>query len=376
MKIIFLCGSLEPGKDGVGDYTCRLASELVRQGHQAGIIALRDKYVHSALNGIRVAEGINLPELRLPDAWPSSEIFKKAAEWIQFFDPEWLSLQFVPFSFHPKGLPLGFINLISKLGNGRKWHIMVHELWVGMNIEAPRKLAAWGWVQKKVIQNLLWRLNPKVIHTQTKLYQAQLQKLGFSAAYLPLFSNIPVHTEYRTRNLQTATTNLNKQSLSLVIFGTIHPGAPVRDFAKETALYAQKNDVEPQLLFIGRCGSELEHWENVWKAEGLKAKTFGEQSPEYIYTVLEEADFGISTTPAALAEKSGTVAAMRDHGLSVLCVRNTWQPRGILLPENLPGITSYTKGNLETFFRCKSKKSGTSLVLVGQGFYNALLNAP
>ena len=45
MKLIFICGSLEPGRDGVGDYTRRLAGELIRQGHQIAIIALNYKII-------------------------------------------------------------------------------------------------------------------------------------------------------------------------------------------------------------------------------------------------------------------------------------------------------------------------------------------
>ena len=30
MNLLFICGSLEPGKDGVGDYIRRLSSELLQ----------------------------------------------------------------------------------------------------------------------------------------------------------------------------------------------------------------------------------------------------------------------------------------------------------------------------------------------------------
>src|ERR1700682_2918463 len=141
MKIIFLCGSLEPGKDGVGDYTRRLAGDLVRHGQDVGIVALRDNYIKTEFNGFQDVEGIDLPVLRLPSDRLTANAFKRAGEWIEIFNPEWLSLQFVPFSFHAKGLPLRFVRLFSMLGKGRNWHVMVHELWVGMNIEASRKLA-------------------------------------------------------------------------------------------------------------------------------------------------------------------------------------------------------------------------------------------
>ena len=43
MKILFFCGSAEPGKDGVGDYTRRLCGELLRIGHETQILSLFDR---------------------------------------------------------------------------------------------------------------------------------------------------------------------------------------------------------------------------------------------------------------------------------------------------------------------------------------------
>jgi hypothetical protein len=53
MKIIFLCGSLEPGCDGVGDYTRRLAGELIKQGHHIAAVALNDQYLQEEFTGMQ-----------------------------------------------------------------------------------------------------------------------------------------------------------------------------------------------------------------------------------------------------------------------------------------------------------------------------------
>ena len=44
MKILFICGTFENGKDGVGDYTKRLAKEIIDYGHSVHIIAIHDKF--------------------------------------------------------------------------------------------------------------------------------------------------------------------------------------------------------------------------------------------------------------------------------------------------------------------------------------------
>src|SRR5690606_15350702 len=174
MRITFICGSLEPGRDGVGDYTRRLAGELIRQGHQASIIALNDMYLGFDFEGIQYSDNINLPILRLPSIWPSEKRFRNAKKYIKKFDPDFLSLQFVIFSFNSKGLPFGLNKRLRILGNGKPWHIMFHELWVGMDTGSSFKLMIWGNLQRWLIKSLADTLQPTTVHTQTKLYQLQL----------------------------------------------------------------------------------------------------------------------------------------------------------------------------------------------------------
>jgi hypothetical protein len=52
----------------------------------------------------------------------------------------------------------------------------------------------------------------------------------------------------------------------------------------------------------------------------------GEQPVEIISALLQHADFGVATSPWHLVGKSGTVAAMLDHGLPVVVTRNDFQP--------------------------------------------------
>ena len=43
MRVLFVCAGLEPGADGVGDYSRRLAGEISRRGHPSAVIALHDR---------------------------------------------------------------------------------------------------------------------------------------------------------------------------------------------------------------------------------------------------------------------------------------------------------------------------------------------
>ena len=370
MKILFICGSLEPGKDGVGDYSTRLAVQLILQGHVASILALNDMFLISDIEEVLQVKGVQLPVLRLPSVCSLKIRFNKAEKYIQNFNPDWLSLQFVPFSFHPKGLPFGLAVKLKRIAKERLWHIMFHELWVGMDKRANYKLRIWGKVQKRLIKSFTKRIKPSLVHTQTKLYQFQLSKIGIYSKYLPLFSNIPVFQNISVNVISSVVSC----KISLVLFGGIHYEAPVEKFAREISAYCQENDIHICLKIIGRSGLEQERWAESWKAEGLDVQILGEQSSENISRILNTCTYGISTTPISLAEKSGTIAAMLEHGLPVLCVRDSWSVNGASHFAHLSGVMEYKEGILKLFFENKGKaKAITSVDSIGNNFVNDLL---
>jgi hypothetical protein len=344
MKIVFLCGSLQPGHDGVGDYTRRLAAEMFIQGHEVAIIALNDAKIETKFEGIQRSENIDLPVLRLPAAWANKLRFTIAKEWIDKFNPEWISLQFVIFSFHTKGLPVGLIGFLAGLGKGRRWHMMFHELWVGMPVGASGKHIFWGWLQQKIISWLILRLKPEVIHTQSMLYYAQLTRLGFKVNHLPLFSNVPVVSNFESKGIKKAS---EIKHISIVIFGTIHPQAPVEQIVNEVMLYKKANKSEVSLTLIGRSGTEQERWVSVWKSAGICVDVLGEQPLACISKVLSKATIGVFTGALAMIDKSGTVAAMLAHKLPVICVAQPWKPRRVTLSPPPKGTFELQKGCIE-----------------------------
>ena len=185
------------------------------------------------------------------------------------------------------------------------------------------------------------------MHTHSTLYQAQVSKLGFNAEYLKLFGNIPVNNNVKDNGANQI--HADHLPFILVIFGTIHPGAPVKQFAQDVAAYAGRENLRFLLKIIGRSGAEADHWVNEWKLAGLPVETLGEQPTEIISQVLKSAAIGISTSAYAMIEKSGTVAAMHEHGLPVICVSGSYTPKGI--KNHLPApVLEYKAGNFEECF--------------------------
>lgn len=367
MKVVFICSSLEPGHDGVGDYTRLLAGEIIKQGNSAAILSVNDKYIDVITTGTQEANGIQVPVMRIPVGVPNSKWLVEVKTWLNDLNPEWLSLQFVPFGFHPKGLPFNLSKQLLFLGGDRKWHIMFHELWVGIAQEESKKLFYWGLLQRAIIKSLLSKLKPSVIHTQTLLYQKLLEKLGFKAQLLPLFGNIPVTDKQIDKN--------DENEISFVVFGLIHSGAPINSFAREAAEYSRNKNIKITLTFIGRCGPEQERWAKIWKSEGLELNIMGEQSAEQISAVLSNASMGISATALAVIEKSGTFAAMRDHKLPVISLSKPWNPIGISGLKVPDGIVEYSIGNFESCINANFKLNPISLTKTATELVNSLSKA-
>ncbi len=322
MKILFICGSLEPGKDGVGDYTRRLCGELIRIGNEAHILSLCDYQVDTLMSDYQEIEGNKIVVNRIPISTSNNQRFIWIQEILNEFQPEWISFQFVPYSFNSKGLPFWLPSFLKKLKGNHKWHIMFHELWIGMDLKTTFKSSAIGLLQKGLVSAIL---NEKIkINTQTDLYQYKIASLGYNAQILPLFSNII------KKNESNFNKNMNLFELKFCIFGSIHYGAPVAKFIDELKLVLLGlNEKRPlKFIFIGHCGVGIEKWKQVLMANNINFEVTGFLTDKEISDTLLSCQYGISTTPYILNQKSGSLAAMYDHELSVLCVARNWTVKG------------------------------------------------
>jgi hypothetical protein len=326
LKIVFITSSLEPGRDGVGDYSRRLAGEIIRQGNPCNVLSLNDAYVSEHSFDYQEMEGASIPVLRLPRLMPLRERMTVARQFVSDFKPDWVSLQYVCYGYHPKGLAWMWNGALSELGGvGRHRHLMLHELWIG-----PPPLKRWliGSVQRWGIRDLYLRFMPDLVTTSNSLYQKRLLRQKIVSKVIPLFGNIPIEP----RNDQRILSLLDKAGCRMVrrprgsyvigvIFGTIHPdfdSIPLINWLLELGSVVSK----PVLLsLIGRNGPVAEdfcrHLTNSLP-DGLEVVMLGEHASEIISQTLSFADFGINTGSVKHLGKSGTFAAMRDHGLPVV----------------------------------------------------------
>ena len=129
-----------------------------------------------------------------------------------------------------------------------------------------------------------------------------------------------------------------------------------------------------EIVFLGLCGEALGQWIAICESNNLTIKVLGEQSATNISQVLLMADLGVTTTPLLLTEKSGTVAAMQEHGLPVLCVSRSWEVNGLSEEFSPAGIQLFKGGDLTHYLLVKNVKIADSgIAKISNQFLDSLL---
>jgi glycosyltransferase involved in cell wall biosynthesis len=315
VKILFLAGSLEPGKDGVGDYTRTLADECDRLGHQTLLASVNDPWVN-----VPTAPLKSDPVLRLGSQVPLAERVKAVRRFVAENQPDVVSLQFVPYAFHRSGLPFAWPRMLRAMIDAVPAQIMFHEIWIGAYRHAPLKNRVIGFLQRKIVQALVKSLNCRALHTSTGVYVRLLSNQGIRARHLPLFGNVPIAPPENSRQARD-------HVLRLGMFGSIHPEWSPH----ELIVQLRKLGRSIQLAHIGRIGPGESIWIDLTRQYGseIEVRRLGEQSLTGISRFFFSVDFGIATTPLSLIGKSGCVAAMLDHGLPVIVTRDDIHFAGI-----------------------------------------------
>jgi hypothetical protein len=337
MNTAFFCGSLEPGRDGVGDYSRRLAGAMIRQGHRCVAIALNDPHVSNTTFESQHIEGAAVSVLRLPSVAPWRQRIPEARDWLEAFNPDWLSLQFVPFGFHRKGLCFGLGRNLAAMNSKASWHLMFHELWLGLGEKPSVKHRVYGAWQRFIAMDLLRRLCPRVVHTQAEAFRVVLGRDKIKASILPLFGNIPYVDGDGWEGLleplvaKAAEKQLSRPQVYLAgVLGMVHPEWSAEQAVNALFPLVERSRKRLALVFFGKSNLAPDAWDKMKVALQNRAEVVlvGERSSADISRILQTLDLGLATTPRQMMQKSGSVAAMMEHGLQVLATRNDWRLRG------------------------------------------------
>jgi len=325
MKISFICGSLAPGKDGVGDYVRRLSEKMVELGWKCFCISLNDT---EEVIDMPLTNNAGLPRVNYCRIKESSDIgYKKEllSTALTLFKPDICSLQLVVYSFHPRGWMREFNVSFAPILAKYKTHLMWHELWIGQLSNSTLKEKIEGFWQKKQIFQLLQIIRPRLQHTSVAFYQALLRKQKIDVKLLPLFSNFSLD---RAENFDLKEKlNLIPSEpvpLLLVSFGTIYKHFPFEQWLKDAIDWSKHTGRSIILCSIGKTGTSSEiwrEWEKYTIAHGIdkiKLHSLGVLSPSEIQSIFASAEAGLSLTPFEAWGKSGAIAAMHESGLPII----------------------------------------------------------
>ncbi len=326
MRIAFLTSCLAPGRDGVGDYTAALAEECARLGHETALLALHDPFADSGKNS-RVLRLRNL----------ATGHARAARDFLDAFAPDWVSLQFVCYGFHPRGLNFLLGKKLAAIIGARPVQIMFHELWLGAENGASIKDRLLGGLQRRGVLGVLRALRPRVVQTSNSAYAAVLRALGVPAERLLLFGAIPILESHPTFPA-------SDEKWRFGMFGTLHPAwSPEPLFS-----HLRQTGKRVVISHIGRIGAGGALWEKLERDYGdaFEFVRLGEQPPRKIAELFSQLNFGIATTPWEIIGKSATATAMLEHGLPVVVTRDDvhfagWRAEGyspllIKLDHDLP----------------------------------------
>ena len=327
MRILFLCGSVEPGRDGVGDYTLKLARGLATEGYNVRILAINEK--NSINDGRTGSSKINTYRLSNNSSWQKRQ--KSIIKIIRAFTPEIVSLQFVPNSFNKKGLPYFLPGMVQKLQqNNFQWHIMFHELWIANHRANSIKEFLIREAQKIIIKKLIKRTGKAFIDTSNAYYKKMLKSLDVESGISPVFSNIP---RAEKQNIDMPVKNRGNK-IVCILFGNIQYSNSL-----STRLLEFSNEIYRQLrkkvciLQLGINRDQRSAQVLLELSQILQIKFLGFRDDLEVAKMMVSSDVGLSNHLPQFINKSGSISSMLYNDLPVILLNETDDYVGNLGPE-------------------------------------------
>ena len=319
LKVLFLCGTLEPAKSGVADFILALAGKLSSNGISCACLAIHDPFIsatESHLVNRSTQAGIDILRISADHPWSLKAKLIKAQ--LDFLQPQLISLHYVPYAFNAKGLPFALLSSLLPLRNLARWEITAHELWVDPSSSLRYRVLSK--LQRLIFLRLCAKLKPAVVHVTNHGYQAQLSQYQINSSILPLFSSIPLC-------LGPSPYARSESQWTFIVFGAINRDWHPEQLLEQIEAARRVHNIQSCRFVpagsIGDYGAQL--WDSLQR-DAYPAFAFsrlGLLPADDVSEQLQLADFGICVAPSLLIDKSSAVAAMLAHGLPVIISRLT-----------------------------------------------------
>jgi glycosyltransferase involved in cell wall biosynthesis len=324
MKILFITREFPPIVDGVGDYTFHLATELAKRNFEILVVCSRSEAIEQNLSA-------ELPFKLKPIVkdWTLRGIEVLKTE-IRQFQPDWISIQYVPHGFHSKAIPLFFIPFVFWIrANHYKLQITFHEIAIGFEHFGLKY-----WIQAITQRIIAWTMAffSNQVVTSTGLYVKILRPFNNSIEMIHIGSNFkePDETEVFLQKAK----GINIASFANRI--TIETLEAIKLIIEKGKLV--------QLIGLGQI-SEDKHREIMEMISQLSLTKYvsltGRINDNQLFGYLKHSDLYLQTEwtnqngKGGVALKSGALAVALQAGLPVITIQGEMTDTDILIDREI-----------------------------------------
>ena len=301
MKLHIISAALPPKLDGIGDYTAHLAAELARSGDVTVLTGMPDP---APIPGVRVETAFSADDPR--SVW-------QLVDRIAHDKPDWVLLQYNPFSYGRRGLNLHLPRVmrhIEQVSPGTRFALMVHEPFVPIISPQFAVMATWQrwqlWSLGQCADQVFFSIDP-----WAKRFQKWFPRTPVS--HLPVGSNIPLVSIEKSE--ARARLGISDNTLVLGLFGTASSGR-LLDRIQDAATALQQAGHTVQLLYIGP------HKDQICAAlPGLDIIADGPASPEEVSRRFAAMDIYLAAYIDGVSTRRGAFMAALQHGIATVGTR-------------------------------------------------------
>lgn len=301
MKLHIVAAALPPQIDGIGDYTACLAAELAKT---AAVTVLTGAPSPAPIPGVRLETAFSADD-------PAS--VKQVAGFVEEGKPDWVLLQYNPFSYGRWGLNLYLPEVMRRLrvvSPGTRLAVMVHEPFVPIITPQFAVMAIWQRWQ-------LWRLGQgaDIVFFSIDPWVQRFAKWfpGKPVVHLPVGSNIPCVPISRQK--ARARLGIDDAALVLGLFGTASSGRML-NHAKNALMTLRAAGIPVQLLYVGP------HKEAIYASLGTADVIADGPFPsEEVSRRLAAMDIYLAAYVDGVSTRRGALIAALQHGIATVGTR-------------------------------------------------------
>ena len=356
MRIGLLSAAFPPDKDGIGDYTFRLARELSQGGNKVTVL--------TSFGSARLeCPGADVIPFYDP-ARPAS--IRGLAESLSKHTPlEWLVVQYNPFAFGPRGfcpnLPVALHGL-KKAIPGTKIAIMCHETYY--TPWRPLRLGIMRLWQCPILAALAKVADKLMASTERWVRQIELFSFGKPARFVPVGSNLPDSLE--APGAVREELGLSK-TFVVGLFGSAHISRHVNWVATATRDLHDTGSGQVAVFYIGGDGRVIAP-----QFQGIQFVDFGFLEPELAAARIKAMDVLLCPFSDGISARRGSAICGLQQGIPVVSnigpstdrIFKEWNRKGVCLSEG--GL----EGFVSTFREVAANSGLRSLVSRGaRAFY-------